>query len=78
MQSPADLQEVELQFIGTERVDTSWVSNSYRKKVAPINSDKRHVQRHAVHSRLQAATQGKLGGEKNRKFIVRCAKSIRS
>ena len=70
--SPVELLEVELQFAGVERVDTSWVSPAYRKDVAPINADKRHLQRHVVFSRLQAATQGTLGGSRFRKFVVRC------
>ncbi|GAB4820682.1 hypothetical protein N2152v2_007728 [Parachlorella kessleri] len=71
--SPVELLEVELQFAGVERVDTSWVSPAYRKDVAPINADKRHLQRHVVFSRLQAATQGTLGGSRFRKFVVRFA-----
>lgn len=70
-----ELQEVELQFSGIERVDTSWVSPSYRKDVSPINTDKRHLQRYVVQSRLQAATQGTLGGAKDRKFVVRWVRS---
>lgn len=66
-----ELQEVELQFVGVERVDTSWVSPAYRRDVPPINADKRHLQRHVVFSRLQAATQGMLGGARDRKFVVR-------
>ena len=66
-----ELQEVELQFSGVERVDTSWVSAAYRKDVPPINADKRHLQRYVAYSQLQAATQGTLGGARNRKFVVR-------
>lgn len=68
-----ELQEVELLFTGVERVDTSWVSAAYRRDVPPINADKRHLQRHVVQSRLQAATQGTLGGSKDRKFVIRFA-----
>jgi hypothetical protein len=71
-----ELQEVELQFAGIERVDTSWVSPAYRKDVSPLNSDKRHLQRYVVFSRLQAATQGTLGGSRDRKFVVRCVLAV--
>lgn len=36
-------QEVEIEFAGVERVDTSWVAPTYRRGTPPINSDKRKV-----------------------------------
>lgn len=37
------LQEVEIEFTGVERVDTSWVLPTYRRATPPINADKRKV-----------------------------------
>lgn len=38
-----DVQEVEIEFAGIERVDASWVMPTYRRSTPPINSDKRKV-----------------------------------
>jgi hypothetical protein len=37
------LQEVEIDFTGIERIDTSWVQPGYRRSTPPINADKRKV-----------------------------------
>ena len=65
------LQDMEVAFTGIERVDTSWVSPTYRREVPALNSDKRRVQRHLVQSTLQAATQGSFGESNTRKFLIR-------
>jgi hypothetical protein len=67
-----ELKEVEIVFSGVERVDTSWVSPSYRKNVPAINSDRRRVQRNVVKANLQAATQGNFSDANLRRFLVRC------
>ena len=36
-------QEIEVEFVGIERVDASWVLPAYRRSTPPINSDKRKV-----------------------------------
>jgi hypothetical protein len=36
-------QEVEVEFTGIERIDTSWVQPAYRQSTPPINNDKRKV-----------------------------------
>ena len=36
-------QEVEIEFSGIERIDTSWVQPAYRRATPPINADKRKV-----------------------------------
>ena len=66
-----ELQEVEVLFTGIERVDTSWVSPSYRMDVPAINTDRRRVQRHIVLSKLQAATQGNFSDSNLRRFLFR-------
>ncbi|KAL4857998.1 Suppressor of tumorigenicity 14 [Chlorella vulgaris] len=66
-----ELQEVQIEFVGIERVDTSWVQPSYRREHPPINTDKRKVQRHVLKSRLQAATQGTFSDLSLRRFVVR-------
>ncbi|KAL4443005.1 hypothetical protein ABPG77_008496 [Micractinium sp. CCAP 211/92] len=66
-----ELQEVEIEFTGVERVDTSWVLPTYRRATPPINADKRKVQRYVVQSRLQAATQGTFSDLSLRRFVVR-------
>ncbi|EFN58536.1 hypothetical protein CHLNCDRAFT_140640 [Chlorella variabilis] len=66
-----ELQEVEIEFSGIERIDTSWVQPAYRRATPPINADKRKVQRHVVQSRLQAATQGTFSDLSLRRFVVR-------
>jgi hypothetical protein len=37
------VQEVQIEFVGIERVDTSWVQPSYRREHPAINTDKRKV-----------------------------------
>jgi hypothetical protein len=66
-----ELKEVEIVFAGIERVDTSWVSPSYRKNTPAINSDRRRVQRHVVLANLQAATQGNFSDANLRRFLIR-------
>lgn len=66
-----ELKEVEIVFSGVERVDTSWVSPSYRKNVPAMNSDRRRVQRNVVMANLQAATQGNFSDANLRRFLVR-------
>ncbi|KAL4457739.1 hypothetical protein ABPG75_012604 [Micractinium tetrahymenae] len=66
-----ELQEVEIEFTGVERVDTSWVLPTYRRATPPINADKRKVQRYVVQSRLQAATQGTFSDLSLRRFVIR-------
>lgn len=66
-----ELQEVEIEFTGVERVDTSWVLPTYRRATPPINADKRKVQRYVVQSRLQAATQGTFSDLILRRFVIR-------
>jgi len=66
-----ELKEVEIVFAGVERVDTSWVSPSYRKNVPAINSDRRRVQRNVVKANLQAATQGNFSDANLRRFLLR-------
>lgn len=71
MPDHVELQEMEVVFVGIERVDTSWVSPSYRKGAPSINTDKRRVQRHVLRSRLQAATQGSFSDSNLRRFLIR-------
>ncbi len=66
-----ELKEVEIVFAGVERVDTSWVSPTYRKDVPAINSDRRRVQRNVVKANLQAATQGNFSDANLRRFLIR-------
>jgi hypothetical protein len=66
-----ELQEVEVEVAGIERVDTSWVSPSYRKGVAAINQDRRRVQRYVLRAMLLAATQGNFADSSTRSFVIR-------
>ena len=66
-----ELQVVDVQFTGIERVDTSWVSPAYRKDIPTINNDRRRVQRHVLHTALQAATQGTFADSNIRRFLIR-------
>ena len=66
-----ELQEVEIDVTGVERIDTSWVSPAYRREVPPINNDRRRLQRLVIHSRLQAATQGAFSDSSLRRFVIR-------
>lgn len=65
------LVELDVEFAGVERVDTSWVTPMYRSSVPAINSDKRRIQRHIVQGRLQAASQGDFSESLIRKFVLR-------
>jgi hypothetical protein len=66
------LAELEVSFVGVERVDTSWVAATYRRGEAPLNADRRRVQRRVCAARLQAAAQGGAGGAgAPRRFLVR-------
>jgi hypothetical protein len=66
------LTELEVSFVGIERVDTSWVAATYRRGEAPLNADRRRVQRRVCAARLQAAAQGGAGGVgAPRRFLVR-------
>ena len=65
------LDEVIVECIGVERVDTSWVSKEYRKGVASLTTDSRRVQRHVIHGKLRAATEGGFGDQDCRVFMVR-------
>ncbi len=66
-----ELLEVEVQFVGVERVDTSWVAPAYRAGAPALNTDRRRVQRHVVASKLQAATQGAFVDADLRRFLIR-------
>lgn len=44
-----DVQQVEIEFAGIERVDASWVMPTYRRSTPPINSDKRKVRATELH-----------------------------
>ena len=67
-----ELQEIEIECSGLERVDGSWVSPAYRAAAPPLATDRRKALRHVFHSRLQAATQGGFADSNLRRFIVRC------
>ena len=65
------LDDVIVECVGVERVDTSWVSKEYRKGVASLTTDSRRVQRHVIHGKLRAATEGGFGDQDCRVFVVR-------
>lgn len=65
------LDEITTEFKGIERVDTSWVSKSYRKHVTQINSDPRRVQRCVVEGKFRAGTRGDFGEDACRVFLIR-------
>ena len=65
------LEDVVITFKGIERVDTSWVSKSYRKGVKPLNADTRRVQRPVIEASLQASTARDLGDDECRVYLIR-------
>ena len=65
------LEDVLITFKGIERVDTSWVSTSYRNDVKPLNADSRRVQRPVIEASLQASTARDLGDDGCRVYLIR-------
>lgn len=65
------LEDVLITFKGIERVDTSWVSKSYRREVKPLNADTRRVQRPVIEATLQASTGRDLGDDGCRVYLIR-------
>src|SRR5690242_16600811 len=55
--TPLALVELDVSFVGIERVDKAWVSPEWRAEVKPLNTDRRRVQRPLVDAGLCAACQ---------------------
>lgn len=66
----AQLLELHVEVTGVERVDTGWVSPTYRRGVPALNSDRRRVQRAIVRSQLRAACQADVGDASGRRLFV--------
>ena len=69
--SSVEHEQIEICFIGIERVDTAWISPSYRKDVAPLNADRRRVQRPVIRAQMRAVMQGSLSNGEERSFLIR-------
>ena len=68
---PVQLEDICITFKGIERVDTSWVSKSYRKDVKPLNADTRRVQRPVIEASLRASTARDFGEDECRVYLIR-------
>lgn len=65
------LEEITTEFMGIERIDTSWVSKEYRKSVQKRNKDSRRIQRCVVEGKLRAGARGDFGEDACRVFLLR-------
>lgn len=67
---PLALLELDVSFVGIERVDKAWVSPAWRAGVKPLNTDPRRVQRPLADAGLCAACRSDLLSTPLRRFVI--------